>query len=766
MKIKYFFVLLFALISLSIAFDGAKYLIIAPDNFVQYVQPLADWKTKKGVKSYIAPTSITGTTTYQIKNYILNAYNTWSIRPEYILIVGAGTVIPSYAIGGGDYSDDYYADISGDFKIELSIGRLPCTNMTQCQTNIAKILNYERTPYMTDTTWYRKATTILREDGTTHPDTVYYNDLKYVESFWQGFYTLIDTFSRLRGDDKNDVVNAITNGRLYVVYRGEATVNWYTPFQVSPNQTSNGFKLPVVISGTCGTLSFSQGGFLGDNFLNTGNATTPKGAAAFFGSSVSTSGTGLAWQRGTVTKGFFTALYRNELYHLGDASKRAKFILDSIRPLNYTETRYKEWNLFGDPEMNLWTTVPKRLTVTHDTIIETRPQNFTVTVRQNNVALNNALVCLLKDTSLYEYHYTNSTGQATFFIYPQLAGTMSVTVTSRNCIPYEQNVTVNTAIIQHDVGITSIIQPAGTIATGTNVIPKIKIKNFGINSDSFLVRFKIDSIYDQTTSVTLTPNDTMTVSFPNWTAIPGSYTITAFTNLSNDEWHGNDTIISTFNVVTTTDVGIEAILNLDSMYVINSSITPRVRIKNYGTLTQSNFTVVCSIIGNNHTVKYTNSQTISSLNANDTITKSFAVWTPDAAELCTMKIQTNLIGDQNPNNDQMINTTLILASAIAEPESQRISPITILYALKPNPVTGKNTYISFNLGEPSYVNIKIYDAAGRTVKNLVDEFKSSGVYKTEWNCCDDNGKQITKGIYFCSLTTQNQNFTKKFIVNY
>ena len=131
-----------------------------------------------------------------------------------------------------------------------------------------------------------------------------------------------------------------------------------------------------------------------------------------------------------------------------------------------------------------------------------------------------------------------------------------------------------------------------------------------------------------------------------------------------------------------------------------------------------------------------------------------------------MKIQTNLIGDQNPNNDQMINTTLILASAIAEPESQRISPITILYALKPNPVTGKNTYISFNLGEPSYVNIKIYDAAGRTVKNLVDEFKSSGVYKTEWNCCDDNGKQITKGIYFCSLTTQNQNFTKKFIVNY
>jgi citrate lyase alpha subunit len=83
--------------------EGAKYLIIAPDSFVQAVQPLADWKTKKGVKAKIVPLSITGNTASQIKNYILNAYNNWTIRPEYILLAGLGTVVPY-----SGSSDDYF----------------------------------------------------------------------------------------------------------------------------------------------------------------------------------------------------------------------------------------------------------------------------------------------------------------------------------------------------------------------------------------------------------------------------------------------------------------------------------------------------------------------------------------------------------------------------------------------------------------------------------------------------------------------------------
>ena len=303
---KVVILLLFIIVGLCTAFDGARYLIIAPDNYVSTVQPLADWKTKKGVKAVIVPTSVTGNSNTQIRNYIVNAYNTWRIVPEYILLIGAGSVIPSWDIGNNDYSDDYYADMIGDYKIELSIGRFPCTTTDQCRAIITKTLINDRTPYMDDTTWYKKGTTIIREDGSTHPDTIYWNDSRYVMSFWRNSgYTQIDSISRLQGYHSSDIVNAINNGRAYVVYRGEATVNWYQPFQINPSQLSNGYKIPIVISGTCGTISLSyQNNYLGDLFLTAGSSTSLKGAAGFFGSSVSTSGSGLAWQRGTVTKSF------------------------------------------------------------------------------------------------------------------------------------------------------------------------------------------------------------------------------------------------------------------------------------------------------------------------------------------------------------------------------------------------------------------------------------------------------------------------------
>ena len=71
--------LFFYLINFSFALTGAKYLIIAADDYVSAIQPLADWKTKKGVKAMVVPLSVTGSSASQIKNYITNAYNTWDI---------------------------------------------------------------------------------------------------------------------------------------------------------------------------------------------------------------------------------------------------------------------------------------------------------------------------------------------------------------------------------------------------------------------------------------------------------------------------------------------------------------------------------------------------------------------------------------------------------------------------------------------------------------------------------------------------------------
>jgi len=516
MKRKVLFVLFFYFINFCFALTGAKYLIIAPDNFVSAVQPLADWKTKKGVKAKVVPLSVTGSSASQIKTYIVNAYNNWDIQPEYVLLAGS-----SVPYSGN--SDDYYADMTGSLRIELSVGRFPCSSVDQINNIVAKTLMFERTPYMSDSTWFLKGTTIVREDGSSPPDNVFWENARYIHNHWiHSYYQQIDSFSSARGNNATNVNSAINNGRVFVIFRGEAVTNWWSPFQMTPSNLTNGNKTPIVVSGTCATMSLSQTNYLGDLFVNAGTSSNPKGAIGFFGTTVVATGSNLALNRGVVTKGFFQAIFEEGKQTMGDAAKRGKYIIDSIQPPNYSTTRYSEWELFGDPELNVWTGMPKPLNVIHDTIMAATPQTYTVTVRQGGQPVSGALVCVMRDTIIYQYSNTNSSGVATFNISPTTNGTMSVTVTGRNLIPYERNVSIRPGNLDHDVGVISIIEPIGIIADSTNVIPKVKIENFGNDTDSFPVTLKIGTVYNQTiSSIILTPGDTMTLSFPSWTAGSG-----------------------------------------------------------------------------------------------------------------------------------------------------------------------------------------------------------------------------------------------------
>jgi hypothetical protein len=102
--------------------------------------------------------------------------------------------------------------------------------------------------------------------------------------------------------------------------------------------------------------------------------------------------------------------------------------------------------------------------------------------------------------------------------------------------------------------------------------------------------------------------------------------------------------------------------------------------------------------------------------------------------------------------------------SIAEDILANKSFITMLYPLKPNPIKYGSAGISFSLAEPSRTALKIYDASGRLIRTLVDEFKTSGVYRVNWNCRDDYDREVAEGIYFYSLETPKQNYTNKLIV--
>jgi len=80
----------------------------------------------------------------------------------------------------------------------------------------------------------------------------------------------------------------------------------------------------------------------------------------------------------------------------------------------------------------------------------------------------------------------------------------------------------------------------------------------------------------------------------------------------------------------------------------------------------------------------------------------------------------------------------------------------------PNPFNPSTT-IEFKVAEPGYVSIKIFDALGREVAALVNEFMQPGNYKTSFNTSSFS-QRITSGIYFYRLETPSFTQTKKMIL--
>jgi hypothetical protein len=377
-------------------------------------------------------------------------------------------------------------------------------------------------------------------------------------------------------------------------------------------------------------------------------------------------------------------------------------------------------------------------------------------------------------------------------------------------------------------------------------------------------------------------------------------------------------MVRVIGVLVQNDVGVDSIIYPQTFHRVGVAMVPIARLKNYGHLPQSNFPVVCSIVGANGVLRYTNTQYASSLAPGETTRVNFSAWVPNVLERCTVKMRTNLVGDENPSNDRKTRITQIYTnviyegfndtifplpgwrtmppisgwgrytagtyptctpyegsgmachqfliggddrlisppitvlsdsaqgwlrfwmmhdpgyssvsdsirietstncttftyittfrayaatqawtehivylgnflgdyyvsfnaisgygnnmyidwvqitpSGIAEDKLNNLSLITMLNSPRPNPIINGLTHLSFTLAEQSQVSLKIFDASGRLVKTLVNEFRSSGIYTVSWDGRDDTKRKVAEGIYFYTLETPNQNFTKKLVL--
>jgi hypothetical protein len=81
----------------------------------------------------------------------------------------------------------------------------------------------------------------------------------------------------------------------------------------------------------------------------------------------------------------------------------------------------------------------------------------------------------------------------------------------------------------------------------------------------------------------------------------------------------------------------------------------------------------------------------------------------------------------------------------------------------PNPFN-PTTRVAYRLNNAAQVRLSIYDAAGREVVRLADQYEGAGEYSAVWNSASTNRQAIASGLYFARLTVDNESITRKMIL--
>jgi len=121
------------------------------------------------------------------------------------------------------------------------------------------------------------------------------------------------------------------------------------------------------------------------------------------------------------------------------------------------------------------------------------------------------------------------------------------------------------------------------------------------------------------------------------------------------------------------------------------------------------------------------------------------------------------------SNQTIVFENDIILGKISEPyeisleKTHNSSPIIELYRNQPNPFY-LSTSIRYYIPESSHVELSIYNILGQKVKTLISTHKDAGEYALTWNGLDENGTQLSNGIYFYKLTAGASSVVKKMLM--
>jgi len=199
-----------------------------------------------------------------------------------------------------------------------------------------------------------------------------------------------------------------------------------------------------------------------------------------------------------------------------------------------------------------------------------------------------------------------------------------------------------------DVGVDRIVAPVDTINLGVTITPQAQVTNHGTSSASFQVKFRIGTVYRESTNVTnLASGASRTVSFTNWTPYAaGTFAVACSAAMSNDVHPENDLAQDSCVVrMLATDAGVTRVVAPTGVIDSGAVKTPQAMVRNYGSNTIS-FPVIFTISGT-----YADTQQVTGLASLDSSLVTFAGWTANSLGTFATRCSTALADDSLPSND-------------------------------------------------------------------------------------------------------------------
>lgn len=332
------------------------YLIISADRYADALAPFVKLKQAEGYVVTLARLSQVGRSPEAIRDYIYQAYTTWSIPPEYLLLVGdvdnGADSLPAWqgrvSLGATDL---YYAALDGDDWVpDILVGRVPARETRQVHAWVHRSLNFALR--QGNESWLRTASFLATCDN------IYFRMAEETHSFVSDTLTTPHGFvghypsvpqpggDRLycigNGASLGNIQSALNAGRSLVVYSGHGT-RYAWEMGVSTTNMAAASPIgaaPIVASFACQTGDFSTPESLGEAWINRG------GALAFLGASDNT-----YWSTDDVfQRAVYQRLFEGSTVSLGDAVLTGLAAVERYYP-GMGQYHYEVYNLLGDPSL-------------------------------------------------------------------------------------------------------------------------------------------------------------------------------------------------------------------------------------------------------------------------------------------------------------------------------------------------------------------------------------------------------------------------------